>query len=140
MPWSSGFKTAPLVSETQQMPGKMMKKTTPFGLFENIPDDPFYEPRKPLWLPREMTVPSALDEHLEPRSIARRFALLINPFYPKSPHCSFGKHVLTPTLALTSVGGATPPHWRVQYWDENLFQGPPPSELLPEVVGITVHL
>jgi radical SAM superfamily enzyme YgiQ (UPF0313 family) len=65
---------------------------------------------------------------------------LINPFYPKDPHASFGKHVLTPTLALTSVAGATPPDWTVSYWDENLLQGPPPWQPFPEVVGITVHL
>jgi hypothetical protein len=35
--------------------------------------------------------------------------LLINPFYPKDAHASFGKHVLTPTLALTSLAGVTPP-------------------------------
>ena len=69
-----------------------------------------------------------------------RYALLINPFYPKDPHASFGKHVLTPTLALSSLAGATPPSWRVSYWDENLLQGPPPADPLPEVVGITVHL
>ena len=67
-------------------------------------------------------------------------ALLINPFYPKDPQASFGKHVLTPTLALTSIAGATPPDWRVEYWDENLLQGPPPFDPFPEVVGITVHL
>jgi radical SAM superfamily enzyme YgiQ (UPF0313 family) len=67
-------------------------------------------------------------------------ALLLNPFYPKDAHASFGKHVLTPTLALTSIAGATPPHWRVRYWDENLLQGPPPFEPFPQVVGITVHL
>jgi hypothetical protein len=39
-----------------------------------------------------------------------RSALLVNPFYPKDPRASFGKHVLTPTLALTSIAGATPPH------------------------------
>ena len=40
--------------------------------------------------------------------VERRHALLINPFYAKSPHGSFGKHVLTPSLALTSIAGATP--------------------------------
>lgn len=70
----------------------------------------------------------------------RRYALLINPFYAKDPHASFGKHVLTPTLALTSVAAATPPDWQVRYWDENLLQGPPPLDPFPEVVGITVHL
>jgi radical SAM superfamily enzyme YgiQ (UPF0313 family) len=72
--------------------------------------------------------------------VAKRFALLVNPFYPKDPHASFGKHALTPSLALTSVAGATPSHWRVEYWDENLLQGPPPCQPVPQVVGITVHL
>ncbi len=69
-----------------------------------------------------------------------RTALLVNPFYAKDPNASFGKHVLTPTLALTSIAGATPPEWKVSYWDENLLQGPPPTDPLPQVVGITVHL
>ena len=67
-------------------------------------------------------------------------SLLLNPFYPKDPRASFGKHVLTPTLALTSIAGATPPHWDLRYWDENLLQGPPPCDPPPQVVGITVHL
>ena len=75
-----------------------------------------------------------------PASVRNRHALLINPFYPKDPHASFGKHVLTPTLALTSIAAATPSNWTVQYWDENLLQGAPPCEPFPEVVGITVHL
>jgi radical SAM superfamily enzyme YgiQ (UPF0313 family) len=48
--------------------------------------------------------------------------------------------VLTPTLALTSIAGATPADWEVDYWDENLLKGPPPWEPFPQVVGITVHL
>jgi radical SAM superfamily enzyme YgiQ (UPF0313 family) len=75
-----------------------------------------------------------------PQSPQPRQALLINPFYPKDPHGSFGKHVLTPTLALTSIAAATPPGWQVNIWDENLLQGPPPHQPLPQVVGITVHL
>ncbi len=71
---------------------------------------------------------------------APRTALLLNPFYPKDPHASFGKHVLTPSLALTSVAGATPANWKVRYWDENLLQGPPPVAPVPAVVGISVHL
>lgn len=74
------------------------------------------------------------------RSTERRFALLVNPFYPKDPHASFGKHVLTPTLALTSLAAATPGSWRVRCWDENLLQGFAPVDPLPEVVGISVHL
>lgn len=104
-----------------------------------VPDDPFYQPRSPLWLPEEMKTPPAL-EGLRPGAQEKRFILLINPFYPKDPHASFGKHVLTPTLALTSVAAATPSGWRLRYWDENLLQGPPPVDPLPEVVGITVHL
>lgn len=69
-----------------------------------------------------------------------RTILLVNPFYAKDINASFGKHVLTPTLALTSIAGATPPGWTLRYWDENLLQGPPPLEVLPQVVGITVHL
>ena len=102
--------------------------------------DPFSRPRKPPRLPRSMAVPPALDSHAGAGPVERRLALLVNPFYPKSPHGSFGKHVLTPSLSLTSIAGATPPNWRVRYWDENLLQGPPPAEPLPEVVGITVHL
>ena len=82
--------------------------------------------------------------HLDPTitagPIKKRFALLINPFYPKDPNASFGKHVLTPTLALTSFAATTPEHWEVQYWDENLLDGRPPFASIPEVVGITVHL
>lgn len=62
------------------------------------------------------------------------------PFYPKDPLGSFGKHVLTPSQALTSLAGATPPEWEVRLWDENLLQGPPPVDRVPAVVGITVHL
>ncbi|MEZ6091989.1 MAG: radical SAM protein [Pirellulaceae bacterium] len=42
--------------------------------------------------------------------------------------------------ALTSIAGSTPDHWHVEYWDENLLQGPPPRDPMPAVVGITVHL
>src|SRR5436190_833816 len=91
-------------------------------------------------LPRAFREPPELNWNLRPGQPAAGEILLINPFYPKDPHASFGKHVLTPTLALTSIAGATPPGWRVRYWDENLLQGPPPHAPFPEVVGITVHL
>jgi radical SAM superfamily enzyme YgiQ (UPF0313 family) len=71
---------------------------------------------------------------------SRHHALLLNPYYPKDPHASFGKHVLTPSLALTSIAAATPANWSVRYWDENLLQGPPPCTPFPQVVGISVHL
>ncbi len=87
-----------------------------------------------------MRIAPSLDWNWYPQASRLQYALLINPFYPKDPHASFGKHVLTPSLALTSVAGATPSNWEVAYWDENLLQGPPPREPFPQVVGITVHL
>ena len=119
---------------------RCMKPTSFWNVLDGVPNDPFYQPRKPLWLPPEMAMPPSLDDHLPTGPIERRYALLVNPFYPKSPHGSFGKHVLTPSLALTSIASATPAHWRVRYWDENLLQGPPPARPLPEAVGISVHL
>src|SRR5260221_2508663 len=102
--------------------------------------DPFLQPIKPRWLPAEMKTAPALDSAQPAGPIEPRYALLINPFYPKDANASFGKHVLTPTLALTSFAAATPPSWRVQYFDENLLHSRPPFRPLPQVVGITVHL
>lgn len=90
--------------------------------------------------PRAMRIAPRLPQPQAEREVTRRYALLLNPFYPKDPHASFGKHVLTPSLALTSVAAVTPKDWEVRYWDENLLQGPPPADPLPEVVGISVHL
>ena len=87
-----------------------------------------------------MTQPPRLDPMAKASPPTPRTALLINPFYPKDPVASFGKHVLTPSLALTSIAGSTPPSWQVRYWDENLLQGPPPFRPFPALVGITVHL
>jgi len=104
------------------------------------PGEPFLRPIPKRWIPREMVVPSSLDHHVAPFPVEPRYALLINPFYPKDPNASFGKHVLTPTQALTSFAATTPANWRVQYWDENLLHGHPPACPLPQVLGITVHL
>src|SRR5215470_5081627 len=90
--------------------------------------------------PRALREAPALPSNLPAVTPCHGHALLINPFYAKDPNASFGKHVLTPTLALTSIAAATPPQWTVRYWDENLLQGPPPVEPFPEVVGISVHL
>jgi len=92
------------------------------------------------FLPKDMSTAPNLPKPPHARKVELRHALLLNPFYPKDPRASYGKHALTPTLALTSIAGATPPNWRVSYWDENLLQGPPPADPLPHVVGITVHL
>ncbi len=90
--------------------------------------------------PQDMLRAPPLPAPLADLPVQEHLALLINPFYPKDPRASFGKHVLTPTLALTSIAAATPAHWQVRYWDENLLQGVPPREPVPHVVGITVHL
>src|SRR5690348_6290621 len=92
------------------------------------------------WCPAEMTQAPVLDERIRAGAVRGRYALLINPFYPKDANASFGKHVLTPTLALTSFAATTPQHWQLKYWDENLLDGRPPFAPMPEIVGITVHL
>lgn len=102
-------------------------------------NQPTLRSRSP-WYPAAMRAPPPLDAQAYRGAIRARTALLLNPFYAKDPHASFGKHVLTPSLALTSIAAATPPGWDIRYWDENLLQGPPPSDPLPQVVGISVHL
>ena len=104
------------------------------------PEEPFLRLPKKHWLPAEMASAPKLEPNAPHPPVEQRYALLINPFYPKDPHASFGKHVLTPTLALTSFAATTPDNWRVEYWDENLLHGRPPSDPMPEVVGISVHL
>jgi radical SAM superfamily enzyme YgiQ (UPF0313 family) len=101
---------------------------------------PFEHAPRRRWRPVEMARPPLLDAAIPAGPIQPRYALLINPFYPKDPNASFGKHVLTPTLALTSFAATTPEHWQVRYWDENLLDGRPPYGPMPELVGITVHL
>src|SRR5881409_4173387 len=105
-----------------------------------LPSEPFSRPLPSQWIPREMTHAPKLDPAAPTAAPEPRYALLINPFYPKDPNASFGKHVLTPTLALTSFAATTPEHWEVRYWDENLLDGRPPFRPMPELVGITVHL
>ena len=92
------------------------------------------------WTPREMVAAPKLDGTVVRKGVSARTALLVNPFYRKDPYGSFGKHVLTPSLSLTSIAGATPADWEVSFWDENLLQGSPPIDPVPEVVGITVQV
>src|SRR6059058_3464563 len=106
----------------------------------SVPAEPFVRPPRHHWSPPEMTRPPLLDPASWAGPLQRRYALLINPFYPKDPNASFGKHMLTPTLALTSFAATTPEDWELRYWDENLLDGRPPFHPMPEVVGITVHL
>ena len=54
-------------------------------------------------VPRPFREPPRLAPEFRPKVISPRHALLINPFYRKDPHASFGKHVLTPSLALPSI-------------------------------------
>src|ERR1700744_2273683 len=94
-------------------------------------NEPFLSPIKKRWIPREMQTPPALNANETAGRVEPRYALLINPFYPKDAHASFGKHVLTPTLAMTSFAATTPERWRVEYWDENLLDGRPPFQPIP---------
>ncbi len=80
-------------------------------------------------------LPAPVPARPEPRT-----ALLVHPFYAKDPRGSYGKHVLTPATTFPALAGATPPEWRVSMWDENLLRGAPPTDTVPAVVGITVHL
>src|SRR5882757_7754735 len=102
--------------------------------------NPFSGQLRKRWIRAQMTMAPILDadEGFEP--VEPGYALLINPFYPKDANASFGKHVLTPSLALTSFAATTPEHWRIGYFDENLLDGRPPFRPMPQVVGITVHL
>jgi len=59
------------------------------------------------YFPPAMRVAPRLDPDLVPGPPTPRLALLVNPFYVKDPHGSFGKHVLVPTLALTSLAAMT---------------------------------
>ncbi len=93
-----------------------------------------------MYLPLDMRVAPELSKDAVAPPATPRLALLLNPFYAKDQHASLGKHVLTPSLALTSIAAATPPSWTVRYWDENVLQGPPPLDPFPEIVGISVHL
>src|SRR5215831_10647952 len=104
------------------------------------PSEPFHSHLTKRWIPREMTAAPALEDAARPGPFESRYALLINPFYPKDANASFVKHVLTPSLALTSFAATSPQNWRVDYWDENLLHGRPPCSPIPQVVGISVHL
>ena len=79
------------------------------------PGLPFARPLRKRWCPAGMKEAPQLDDAAGRGPVEMRYALLLNPFYPKDPHASFGKHVLTPTLALTSFAATSPEHWRVEY-------------------------
>ena len=59
-------------------------------------DEPFLRPPRKRWIPPEMINAPRLDSRDPAAPIESRYALLINPFYPKDANASFGKHVLTP--------------------------------------------
>lgn len=77
-----------------------------------------HQVRKPR-LPRAFREAPKLDQAFQPMEIEEKSVLLINPFYVKDPNSSFGKHALTPSLALSSIAGATPDDWNVEFWDVN---------------------
>ena len=88
-----------------------------------------------LRLPRAMAVAPPLDPNAIPGPLRRRYALLLNPFYCKDPHASFGKHVLTPTLALTAVAGATPFKELVRLLNANRVTAVPVPVPVPQRKG-----
>ena len=74
-----------------------------------IPSEaPFRTRIHPRWIPQEMKTAPTLTAADYAGPIEPHYALLLNPFYPKDAHASFGKHVLTPTLALSSFAATTP--------------------------------
>jgi len=52
-------------------------------------------------VPADMAIAPPLAPVRAGRRVQPNTALLVNPFYAKDPRASFGKHVLTPSLALT---------------------------------------
>src|SRR3977135_3998396 len=80
-------------------------------------------PRRSGFVPADMALAPVLPRASPGRAVRCRSVLLLNPFYPKDPRASFGKHVLTPTLALTSIAGATPPRGRGRGWGEDILRG-----------------
>jgi len=135
-----GVREAVMESTASRIQPRLTTSTLQYRVLYMNAMQPFFRPLRRRWNPSEMSRPPILDPSDPAHSVEPRYALLINPFYPKDPNASFGKHVLTPTLALTSFAATTPEHWRVRYWDENLLDGRPPFQPMPEVVGITVHL
>ena len=77
---------------------------------------------RPPRIPLELVEPPPLPTLSAVARPSRGEILLVNPFYPKDPNGSFGKHVLTPSLALTSIAAATSREWRVRFWDESLLK------------------
>ena len=63
-------------------------------------------------VPREMRIAPQLNREFAAPAPTAQHALLINPFYAKDPYSSYGKHVLTPTLALS--GSPSPLHSRLK--------------------------
>lgn len=58
-----------------------MKSFRPANWLDSVPDDPFYQPRKPLRLPRDMTTAPTLSADAPQRPpMEWRHALLVNPF------------------------------------------------------------
>src|SRR5437667_12799112 len=88
---------------------RLTSSTFPCKVYSMIAaSEPWLRSPRRRWRPPEMTRPPLLDPAIPAGLAQPRYALLINPFYPKDPNASFGKHVLTPTFALTSFAATTP--------------------------------
>ena len=103
-------------------------------------NDPFLEPILKPWIPAEMTTPPKLDAETLTASIEPRYALLINPFYPKDANAKLRETCADPHAGSHQLCRDYSRPLAREYWDENLLHGRPPYDPLPQVVGITVHL
>ena len=75
------------------------------------------EPARARWLPRTGV----------PGRVARKSALLVMPFYPKSRHGSLGKHVLTPCTDVVRRGRRDAGRLAGSHLGRKPVAGPPPS-------------
>ncbi len=53
----------------------------------------FLKPSRRRWCPPHMSQPPYLNPATKAGPVKKQSALLVNPFYPKDPNASFGKHV-----------------------------------------------
>ena len=95
---------------------------------------------KRLWIPKEMqhAAPLTADAVAEPPR--RRYALLINPFYPKDPHASYRKARADAVTGVDEYRGRNPARMGGRVLGREPAPGPAPWSPFPQVVGITVHL
>ena len=83
---------------------------------------------------------AAVDRVLATPPPTPRHALLLNPWYRKGRARELRQARAHAVARAHERVAATPPHWSVEYHDENLLRPRPPDAPFPAVVGISVHL